>query len=47
VNKKTTRLGKSENQKLMLSLHPDAAARRLKRAVEWHARVKREEKKEK
>lgn len=37
------RLGKSENEKASLSKHPQAAARRLKRAVAWHKQVKDQE----
>ena len=37
------RLGKSETEKAQLSKHADAPARRLKRAIAWHKRVKDDE----
>ncbi|HTT76554.1 MAG TPA: hypothetical protein VMF50_11335 [Candidatus Binataceae bacterium] len=37
------RPGQSENEKAALSKYPDAAARRLKRAIAWHQRVRDEE----
>ena len=40
---KPKRFGKTENAKASLSKHPEAAARRLKRAIAWHKRVKDEE----
>jgi hypothetical protein len=43
MTQKTKRLGKSDNQKAALSVHPDAVARRLRRAVSWHTRVKEAE----